>query len=102
MPLSDEQREKLEAEARRRGIDPAKLIAAADKSTQTDTTGGKATAATSDSAPPNLYMYHLPFVTVNEVRTVWLKLPAISGGDQYAGEWAAQRGATPKPDDTES
>jgi len=38
-------------------------------------------------------MYHLPFVTVNEVRQIWLGLPAVSGGDEYAGIWAAKQGA---------
>lgn len=97
MPLSDEQRAKLEAEAERRGIDPAKLIAAAEKSTQTQATPSKAEIA-SDEAPPNLYMYHLPFVTVNEVRVRWLKLDPVEGGEQYAAEWAAQRGAAVKPE----
>lgn len=96
MPLSDKQRAMLEEEAKRRGIDPAKLIAAAERSTQSTTAATKAEVS-SDEAPPNLYMYHLPFVTVNEVRERWLKLPPVSGGEQYAAEWAAQRGGTTKP-----
>ena len=50
---------------------------------------------------PNLYMYHLPFVTVNEVREIWLDLPAVAGGDEYAGVWAAKHGSTAKPEPTE-
>ena len=98
MPLTDEQRAALAAEAEKRGIDPAKLIAAADKSGQTPVTGKD--AVSTDEAPPNLYIYPLPFLTVNEVRMHWLKLPPVTGGEQYAGEWAAQRGvAAAKPDE---
>lgn len=98
MPLSDEQKTKLAAEAQKRGLDPAKLIAAADKAAQAPATKSKVDAAASaDLPPPNLYLYHLPFVTVNEVRMIWLKLDAVAGGDQYAAEWAAKQVAKPEP-----
>ena len=100
MPVTDEQRAALIAEAEKRGIDPAKLIAAADKSRQSTSESGKSKSPPTDEAPPNLYMYHLPFLTVNEVRVRWLKLEQVAGGEQYAGEWAAQRGvAAAKPDE---
>ena len=102
MPLSDEQRAKIEEEAKRRGIDPAKLIAAADKAKQTQTSTSKVDADVStDEAPPNLYMYHLPFVRVNEVRERWLKLPPLTDGDMLTGEWLAKHG-TATPTDGES
>ena len=97
MPLSDAQKTRLAAEAQKRGLDPAKLIAAAEKAAQAPATKADAAASTVE-APPNLYMYHLPFVTVNEVRTIWLKLDEIPGGDEFAGVWAAKQGASAKPD----
>jgi hypothetical protein len=90
--LSPEQRQRIEAEANQRGIDPAKLIAAAEEEL-----GGekpdKATSKPGDKsagpAVPPLYMYHLPFVTVNEVRERWLGLGPVAGGDEYAAKFAA-------------
>lgn len=40
-----------------------------------------------------LFEYHLPFVTVNEVRELWLERPPVEGGHQYASEWAAEKAA---------
>jgi hypothetical protein len=100
MPLSSDQRAMLEAEAQRRGIDPAKLIDAAEKdlagASGSQPAGGASAKAAKAETPP-LYMYHLPFVTVNEVRTVWLGLGAVAGGDQYAADWAAERASAAAP-----
>jgi len=102
MPLSESQRAKLTAEAARRGIDPDKLIAAAEKAVE-----GKPGA--DDRVPSGkpaktdrpLYMYHLPFVTVNEVRTTWLGLEPIAGGEANAAKYAAEQAgaaASAKPE----
>lgn len=100
MALTSEQRSRLEAEAKRRGVDPAALVAEAEalseESAASDESGKPAKPAKTD-AP--LYAYHLPFVTVNEVRTVWLGLGPVPGGEQYAGEWIVERSAGAKPDD---
>lgn len=114
MPLSAEQKAKLEDEAQRRGIDAAKLIAAAEKelsagsgsqtttappSTKVETEGkadkGKPAKAEAPAEKPNLFMYLLPFVTVNEVRTIWLELEPIAGGEKIASKWAAEQAGTP-------
>ena len=93
MPLNDRQRALLETEAKKRGVDPVALIREAEKlvdavNAKADT---KAPGAAAKGEKPNLYMYHLPFVTVNEVRTIWLDLEPVSGGDEYAGVWAAKQ-----------
>jgi len=91
MPLSDKQREALEAEAARRGIDPAALIREAEAMSGDS---GAAPAENPKAAEKNdrpLYMYHLPFVTVNEVRTIWLGLDSIEGGEKIASKWAAEQ-----------
>jgi hypothetical protein len=90
MPLTNEQRSALTAEANRRGIDPGKLIAAAEQSTSgpgTDVQTGE------PAEKPKLYMYLLPFVTVREVRQNWLGLTESFPGDsEVASKWAAKQG----------
>lgn len=102
MSLSDEQRKALEAEAERRGVDAGKLVAAAEaqvgvgSSDSTDPRAARAAVSAPKSTDKPLYMYHLPFVTVNEVRTIWLGLDPIAGGEEYAAKFAAaQTGARP-------
>lgn len=100
MSLSDEQRETLEAEARKRGVDAGKLVAAAEaqadsgSSDSTDPRVARAAVNAPKSADKPLYMYHLPFVTVNEVRTIWLGLDPIPGGEEYAAKFAAAQVAS--------
>lgn len=101
MPLTSKQRALLEASAKENGVDPAKLIAEAEAITgegAEDAGDPKTPGAAAKGVKPNLYMYHLPFVTVNEVRTIWLDLDPVAGGDEYAGVWAAKQGGTTKPD----
>lgn len=112
MPLSPEQRAKLEAEAKRRGIKPADLIAAAEaemgkrEKSQPPSkgdvpTGGDKNSDTSTDEPGSLFMYLLPFVTVGEVRRIWLKVPgSLPGADdnENAAGWAAKMsGAATSP-----
>lgn len=114
MRLSDAQRQLLIEEAKKRGFDPDELIAAAEeelaagdaedpKPPRADNQGksegtSKAASAPADAkAKPNLFMYLLPFVTVNEVRTIWLELDPIEGGDANAAEYAARMTAGAKP-----
>lgn len=98
MPLTSKQKAALEAKAKEKGIEPAKLIAAAEalSSEGATTDAPKAPGAAAKGEKPNLYMYHLPFVTVNEVRTIWLDLEPVAGGEEYAGIWAAKQGAPTK------
>lgn len=103
MPLTSKQRSALEAKAKEKGVDAAKLLAAAEALAADGAGSGdpKQPDAAAKGEKPNLYMYHLPFVTVNEVRTIWLDLPAVSGGDEYAGVWASKQGGSTKPDPAE-
>jgi len=97
--LTSEQRQKLTDEAKRRGIDPAELIAAAESSPAEGGKPAKASAPAKTDRP--LYMYHLPFVTVNEVRTTWLGLEPIAGGEANAAKYAAEQvgsSASAKPE----
>lgn len=98
VPLSEKQKELLRAEADKRGIDPDKLIAAAEREAgrSQDSTAPKAANVSAERAePPKLFQYHLPFVTVREVRQVWLGLTdAFPGDNAIAAEWAAEHGAS--------
>lgn len=101
MPLTSKQRSLLEAGAKENGVDPAKLIAEAEALTSEggeDAGAPKTPDVAAKGEKPNLYMYHLPFVTVNEVRTIWLDLPEVAGGEEFAGIWAAKQGGSTKPD----
>ncbi len=101
MPLSQEQKDHLTAEAEKRGLDPAKLIAAAEDhlaqavESQPKDSGGAKAAKESGATPdqPKLFQYHLPFVTVKEVRQHWLGLTdSFPGDSEVASEWAAKHG----------
>jgi hypothetical protein len=93
MPLSEEQRTKLAAAAKSRGVDPAALIREAEKLVS-DSEKAKPPGASAKGDKPNLYLYHLPFVTVNEVRTIWLDLDPVPGGDEYAAVWSTKQSGT--------
>jgi hypothetical protein len=101
MALTNEQRSKLESEAKRRGVDPVALIREAESLSEP----GAKPGATSGGELPKLFMYHLPFVRVREVRQRWLGLTeAFPGDESIASEWAAEHGAetiSPPPDAAE-
>ena len=103
MPLTDKQRSALEAMAKQRNISAANLISAAEALDADAPARAKAPApgAAAKGDKPNLYLYHLPFVTVNEVRTIWLDLDPVSGGDEYAAVWSSKQGGGAKPEPTE-
>ena len=98
--LTEKQRAALKAEAEKAGIDPAALIreaeALADGASGDESADPKAAEPGKPAATDKpLYMYHLPFVTVNEVRTIWLGLDAIPGGDENAAKYAAANAGIP-------
>lgn len=105
MALSESQREAISAEAKRRGVDEAKLLSEAERLSGSGDAPAAKDAKPGKPAPgaekPNLFMYLLPFVTVNEVRTIWLELDAVAGGEMNAAKYAAEQIAgtqAPKPD----
>lgn len=100
MPLTEEQKTLLRTKAAERNVDPEALIAEAERLTQSSDAGSAAadsSAPAAKSTDKPLYMYHLPFVTVNEVRTIWLGLGPIAGGEEYAAKFAAAQTAGPAP-----
>lgn len=97
MALTNQQRSALEAEAKKRGIDPAKLIAEAERMSSGDSSGPPAEVKSSGpgdpAEKPKLFMYLLPFVTVREVRENWLGLSdSFPGDSEIASAWAAKQG----------
>lgn len=111
MPLSEKQRALLVEEAKRRGLDEETLIAEAEKYLAERTKAGNDEGRTPQAAeeakpskdaddekdekpteaPKPLCQCHLPFVTVNEVREVWLGLKPIAGGEENAAKYAARQ-----------
>lgn len=114
MPLSEEQKAELRAQAEAAGIDPARAIAAAESIAEAESArdapddekpkSAKAGAAPPAEELPKLFMYHLPFVRVREVRQRWLGLTeAFPGDDEVAAQWAAKMqptSGTPAATDT--
>lgn len=120
MPLSAKQRARLIALAEQEGVDADELIAEAEaalaerepakpapsgvepSSAKPPKPSAPEPAAAPATEQPKLFMYHLPFVTVNEVRTKWLGLEPMEGGDENAAAFAArmQGTAAPKPEGT--
>lgn len=99
--LTPEQKAALAQVAEREGVDPQELVSAAERIVAADAGGGQKPAPATPgaeigkSAPPKLFMYHLPFVTVKEVRQRWLGLTDSFAGDAaVASEWAADHGGS--------
>lgn len=123
MALSENQRAALARIAEERGLDFATLVAQAEEivGRRAPTSGVKPSGDRPDPEPagapanapstntpaanataeqPKLFMYLLPFVTVNEVRTVWLGREAWSdedGGNENAAAFAARQSGAPTP-----
>lgn len=93
MPLTNQQRSALEAKAKEHGVDPQKLIAEAEAMMSAEPTRAEKTGDAPTKEQPKLFMYLLPFVTVREVREVWLGLTdSFPGDNQVASAWAAKQG----------
>lgn len=96
--LTEKQRAALTAAAKAKGVDPDELIKEAEAvSGSKDDTKGEAPSTAKSAEPKPLYQYHLPFLTVNEVRMVWLGLDAMPGGDVNAAKYAAAQTAGSSP-----
>lgn len=98
--LTEDQKNKLRTRAADVGVDPDALIAEAEKIGYVSNQAGNATPLpkSAPADPPKLFQYHLPFVTVREVRQVWLGLTeAFPGDDRVAAEWAAEHGGGSSP-----
>lgn len=110
MPLSPAQRERVAAEAKRRGVDPEAAIAAAEKAARPRSSPDDSPSA--DDAPPpapasdaparpiadRLLIGFLPFIRVRELRANWLGLDErIADDDLTCGEFQAKYGGNGQP-----
>ena len=99
MPLNEEQEAKVRAYAQKNGLDEEKLVEEANKIqdsgagqvAQEGSTPDNGGPPSSSTEKPKLFQYHLPFVTVKEVRQNWLGLTdSFPGDNEVAAEWAAK------------
>lgn len=97
MPLKPEQREALEAAAKARGLDPAKLIARAEsradkpeegKTTEAGPEGGK-------SDPPKVFAYNMGLLKAHEMRAYMGFSERVADDDLFVGEFLAKHGGAP-------
>lgn len=105
--MTSEDEQSLRAEAEAAGLDPDATVAAAkrlESAGESDAKPAKPGTAVDPTGPeqPKLFQYHLPFVTVREVRAKWLGLTDPFAGDsEIAAVWAAKNGGdgggTPPP-----
>lgn len=94
MPLDQATRDRVTAEARRRGVDPEKAIARAE---ELDASGDapRETSGTGPKRPvaDRLLVGFLPFVKVRELRALWLGLDdRIPDDEMTCGDYAAKHG----------
>lgn len=93
--MTPDQEKELCAQATAAGLDADAVLAAAKRLENADTSSAPS------AEQPKLFQYHLPFVTVREVRSTWLGLTDPFPGDsEVAAVWAAKNGGgggTPPP-----
>lgn len=100
MPLDQRQRTAVEGEAKRRGIDPAKATAAAERivdKAPSRSPAGDASAATPAASDKPILVGFAPFVRVREVRAYMGLTERIPDDDMMCGEFAAKYGGAGSP-----
>jgi len=100
--LNDVTRKRVEAEARKRGVDPAKAMAEAERHAKSGPPDGaeSAEAGTSPTRPlaDRLLIGFLPFIKVHELRSIWLGLSERIPDDELTcGDYAAKHGGGNTP-----
>lgn len=106
--LPDVVRKRIEAEAIKRGQDPAKAIAQAERlangqseesDEETPSTGSKSSRPTFE----RLLIGVLPFIKVRELRSIWLGLPdRIPDDELTCGEFQVKYGGASTPAEPEA
>lgn len=96
MPLDPRKESVIRSEAERRGLDPEEAIRRANAavSGSAPASEGASSASTGKPTAERLLIGFLPFVTVKELRSIWLGLdaPFIDDGLSCA-EWQVKHGA---------
>lgn len=109
MPLDAATRERVIAEAKRRGVDPDAAVAAAERvapKPNTDKDVGDKSADPSRPIADRLLIGFLPFIKVRELRANWLGLDErIPDDEMTCGDYQAKHGgaaAAPASNDSPS
>ena len=93
MALPDTTRKRIEAEAAKRGVDPAKALAASERISKPSAPTESKAVATGKPLADRLLIGFLPFIKVRELRAEWLGLSErITDDDLTCGEFQAKYG----------
>ena len=90
MALSEQQRSRIVALARERGVDPEEALEAAESMSGGRAEGGAGDPVAADGKPlaERFLIGFLPYVRVREFREIWLGLDARVPDDELmTGEW---------------
>lgn len=103
--LDPQRRARVEAEAKRRGVNPAAAVAEAERIDAAKPAEAPAPeaapvkdAATARPVADRLLIGFLPFIKVHELRTLWLNLPERIADDELTcSEFAIKHGGPVAP-----
>lgn len=106
MPLDPDVRARIEAEAKRRGANPAAAIARAEERAPTASPAAKDAPADDKSGRPvadRLLVGFLPFIKVRELRALWLGLnDRIPDDEMTCGDYQVAHGGAAAAPATDS
>jgi hypothetical protein len=105
MPLDPDMRAHIEAEAKRRGVDPAAAIARAEERAPTAAPAAKDAPDDKPGRPvaDRLLVGFLPFIKVRELRAVWLGLDErIPDDEMTCGDYQVAHGGAAAAPATDS
>lgn len=96
--LSDEQKQRLREAAIREGVDPEALIAAAaeDPNDDNEDKPSRDAPAKATDGEVKIFAYHLPFLTVAEIRKS-IGLGPIADDGMPSGAWLAKHAGPAAP-----
>lgn len=99
MPLTREQKSRVEAAAESLGADPSEMVALAEQELageEGDSGGKESSAKKPDTAEVKIFAYHHPYMTVAEIReTIGMEPGGVPDPQMTSGEWLAKHGGGP-------
>lgn len=98
MPLPESTRKRIESEAAKRGADPAKAIAEAERLIKPSVDAESEAATAGKPVADRLLVGFLPFIKVRELRAEWLGLSERIADDELTcGDYQLKHGGAGQP-----